>query len=431
MLNGIADYLRFEEEQQLREQEQVKAKGKAASKHQTVSADNISEAGIGVQLINRHLPKILALLNDENDDQSEEIGLNSFDLIHQVIRQGLALPNVCVPHLVEALAAENSVLRDKAYGILALIQDKYPQFLSLDGIVNGMEQAALKKELKGAEFSRVYELLPKNGKVKEQFISLLLNKLDVETKLRYELGEPENYFKRMSVLLAALPYEKQEEPLYALSKLDQLTGLQGENLIERLKVTREKVVKFGADKFDKADFTMCHQASCACVLLTLKQVLRAMYGIKEKQEDAFKEGQVSETKVRPAQEYSGIDWSKLNSVSIQCQEDVPVQLKTLHAQLKSLLRKNYDIAAQEFIAQPKKGRKSVTPNKAPLKEQKGTKKAAPRSKSSTRTKRRLSLSKSVSSSPKTSRAAPAVKLTFRTVIHISAEGGRHRRGGEC
>ena len=86
------------------------------------------------------------------------------------------------------------------------------------------------------EFVKVYQLIKSTSSSREKFLVELLRRMDCEHGVKKTMGaEAEDYYKQMSTLMAALPYEKEEEPLFVMSRLDQMTALLGETLLEFLK----------------------------------------------------------------------------------------------------------------------------------------------------------------------------------------------------
>ena len=112
-----------------------------------------------------------------------------------------------------------------------------------------------------------------------------------------------------------------------------------------------------------------------------------MYGIKKTAEDAFKRQETKDVKLKPMQEFGGIEWALVPNFDIQSAK-LADEIKQLSNRLKSKLRTDFSgLDITKSLVQPKTSRKKAAATgdssggkSTPAKKLKLTKKRTPKSK---------------------------------------------------
>lgn len=89
------------------------------------NTEEYAELGVNGSLMQRYLRKILKCALSESD----ELRYDAFEVVSEVVHQGLAHPVLCMTAIIAAETSPNTILRNKAYYLHKYAHDKYGNLL--------------------------------------------------------------------------------------------------------------------------------------------------------------------------------------------------------------------------------------------------------------------------------------------------------------
>lgn len=250
-----------------------------------VAGDQEGEATVIGGIMQAQLARILRLCMDKDTN----LRVESLKLVGLLLTQGLISPLVCVPTLV-ALETDHEVrIREESHHQLMILVEKYPNVLhshAMNGIllshrfqlrtfeairvVNPSDSSCL--------FGRLYTVALRQPRQKrETFLRSLIGLYEEKSSLfdfkANNTGRSIDCLCYLTQILAQLPYDVYEEPLYLIYLINRYVSLTASGLLSELKPNLEHVSPAIQHK--------CLLALSIGLLLRLKHYLKARYRLDD------------------------------------------------------------------------------------------------------------------------------------------------------
>ncbi|RUS31049.1 sister chromatid cohesion C-terminus-domain-containing protein [Jimgerdemannia flammicorona] len=207
------------------------------------NAEEFAEAGVSSSLMQRYLNRILSAALDED----RTLRVLAFDVVGNIVRQGLAHPVLCMPTIVAMETSPENSMRDKAYRLHVHLNEKHASLMHTRNVECVSKAYAYQKQVAKGQVVRGYAIRTSESKPEALLNTMYILMRDKRQKrndfllqilktfeFQFKKGSRENVdldFQRfIADNVATFDYKYLDEVLYGIYVIHRVMSVTGMNL---------------------------------------------------------------------------------------------------------------------------------------------------------------------------------------------------------
>ncbi|KAL1921753.1 uncharacterized protein VTP21DRAFT_10395 [Calcarisporiella thermophila] len=208
-------------------------------------ADQMVEAGVSTSIMQLYLDQILACVSSPD----AKLKAAAFDVMSQVVQQGLAHPILCVPTITALETSPEAYFREQAFRLHSHLNSKYGAVIHVRNVECVKAAYAYQKQVRDphpvlgyilrngsaeALLNPIYSLFKDKRQRRNEFLSTLIKIFDIDVKRCKESNIDADFCRFVAENLASLDYKVHEEVLHVIHGVTRVISVTGITVLQAI-----------------------------------------------------------------------------------------------------------------------------------------------------------------------------------------------------